>query len=231
MENITGFIYYLQNPITAEIFYVGATQVSLKNRLRTHYQHLREFERGLRGPNKRYKYLVDLRPIKATISLLEFVTDINKLEEREIFYIKHFRKINPNLTNMTDGGTGKCTSKYYTEKQLEEYSKKISKALKGIKKPNGFSENLSFKRKGLGNPAAKEMNKWIVCFQEDKAIKLFKYGFEINSFINNNRYAHGNVVGLLKRNGLKSYNYSWKYFCDCDKKSQDIVQSTYESWW
>ena len=27
-----GFVYYLQNPITSEIFYVGATEISLKNR-------------------------------------------------------------------------------------------------------------------------------------------------------------------------------------------------------
>ena len=71
MDTITGFIYYLQNPITGEIFYVGSTECSLKNRLRTHYQHLREYERGLRKHNKRYEYLLNLRPNKATIHLLE----------------------------------------------------------------------------------------------------------------------------------------------------------------
>ena len=126
MTAITGFIYYLQNPTTDEIFYVGSTECSLKNRLRTHYQHLREFERNLRKTNRRYEYLLKLRPLKATIHLLELVFTKEELEKREIFYIKHFRKINSNLTNMTDGGKGKCTSKYYTEKELEIYSLKIS---------------------------------------------------------------------------------------------------------
>ena len=49
MENKVpvGFIYYLQNPVTGEIFYVGATETSLKNRLRTHYQHLSEALKGI----------------------------------------------------------------------------------------------------------------------------------------------------------------------------------------
>ena len=66
--------------------------------------------------NKRYEYLLNLKEIKATIHLLEIVTEGN-LEEREMFYIEHFRNINPNLTNMTNGGPGKCTSLYYTEEE------------------------------------------------------------------------------------------------------------------
>lgn len=122
-----GFVYYLQNPITSEIFYVGATEVSLKNRLRGHYQHLSESLNGKRKMNKRMQYLLDLKPLKATIHLLEIITEGN-LEEREIFYIKHFRDINPNLTNMTNGGPGKCTSLYYTEEEKIKFGHKISKA-------------------------------------------------------------------------------------------------------
>ena len=125
-----GFIYYLQNPTTGEIFYIGSTQTSLLSRLRTHYQHLREFERGLRNTNKRYVYLQNLKPLKATIHLLEIVTTGN-LDERETYFIKLFRKLNANLTNMTDGGTGRCTSKYYTEQQMEAFCKKMSLTNKG----------------------------------------------------------------------------------------------------
>ncbi len=223
MTTITGFIYYLQNPITDEIFYVGSTECSLKNRLRTHYQHLREFERNLRKTNRRYEYLLKLRPTKATIHLLELVFTKEDLEKKEIFYIEQFRKINKNLTNMTDGGKGNCTSKYYTEKELEEYSLKISKSNKGKPKPKGFSENLSKLRKGLNNPATKEMIDWIVAFKDDKPIKLFKYGFEINTFTNN-KYAHGTVKEYIKRKGKTSLGYQWKYFSNCNKEIQDIVQ-------
>ena len=69
---------------------------------------------------------------------------------------------------MTDGGKGNCTSKYYTEKELEEYSLKISKSNKGKPKPKGFSENLSKLRKGLNNPATKEMIDWIVAFKDEE---------------------------------------------------------------
>lgn len=228
MDTITGFLYYLQNPITDEIFYVGATEISLRNRLRSHYQHLREFERGLRKTNKRYEYLVNLRPAKATIHLLEIVTNKDELIKREVFYIQHFRQINPNLTNMTDGGRGQHTSKYYTEQELEEYSAKISKANKGRSKPKGFAENLSATRKGLNNPAAKELDDWIVYGDNEKALGLFKYGFEINNFLNN-KNAYSNVCAYLKRDGILCYNYKWKYFSQCNKRVQDIVQSSYES--
>lgn len=228
METITGFIYYLQNPITDEIFYVGATETSLINRLRTHYQHLREFERGLRKSNKRYEYLLNLRPQKATIHLLELVFTKQELIKREVFYIQHFRKINKNLTNMTDGGRGQHTSKYYTEQELEDYSAKISKANRGKPKPRGFAENLSATRKGLDNPAAKELDDWIVYGNTEEALGLFKYGFEINTFLKN-KHAYGNVYRHLKRKGNLCYSYKWKYFSECNKEVQDIVQSSYES--
>lgn len=91
--------------------------------------------------NKRYNYLLNLKPTKATIHLLEIVTNGN-LESRETFYIKKFREINPNLTNMTNGGPGKCTSLYYTEEEKRKFGHRISQKLKGKKKPKGFAENL-----------------------------------------------------------------------------------------
>ena len=72
-STILGFIYCLQNPITGEIFYVGCTETSLKNRLKTHYQHLKEYQNGKRNENKRYLYLEKMLPLKAEIILLEIV--------------------------------------------------------------------------------------------------------------------------------------------------------------
>lgn len=226
MENIPlGFVYYLQNPNTGEIFYVGATQISLKNRLRTHYQHLLEMKKGQRKSNNRYEYLLNLQPVKATIHLLEVVTD-GDLFERERFYISKFREINPNLTNMTNGGQGQYTTEYYSEEQKIEYGQKISSALKGKKKPEGFSEHLSKIRKGLGNPAAKEIPiGWIVANENI----LFKYGFEINEYISN-KYAYGNIFNYFKnkRTG-KPYGHKWELFSKLSKEIQDIVQFSYEN--
>lgn len=222
-----GFIYYLQNPLTGEIFYVGSTTTSLVSRLRTHYQHLREYERGLRYENKRYVYLKNLRPVKATIHLIEIVTNAD-LDEREIFHIKNFRRSYPNLTNMTDGGRGKHTSKYYTEEQKKIYGEKISKSLKGRPKPDGFAEHLSNTRKGLGNPATKELKKWIVALDNlRKPLKLFKYGFEVNIWTNR-PFAYGNVYKKVGSNRLSYGNY-WEYYDNLPKELQDIVRSDYES--
>lgn len=222
-----GFIYYLSNPQTGEIFYVGATQVSIKNRLRTHYQHLKEVEKGKRKTNKRYEYLKNLRPLKAEIHLLEILTNID-IDKREKFYINLFRKANPKLTNMTDGGRGQHTSKYYTEKEMEKVSQKISKANKGKPKPEGFAENLSKMRKGLGNPATKELSKWIVCLKEEIPIRMFKYGFEINNFMSKPS-AYGNIYRNLDSVKSTHYGYRWKTFENCRKEIQDIVQSNYEN--
>lgn len=227
MENKVpvGFIYYLQNPVTGEIFYVGATETSLKNRLRAHYQHLSEALKGQRKMNRRYEYLSNILPNKAKIGLLEMVID-NNLEEREIFYISKFRELNPNLTNMTNGGAGKCTSLFYTEEEKIKFGHKISKSLKGKKKPKGFAENMSIKRKGLGNPATKEISiGWIVA---DKKY-LFKHGFEINSFLNN-KNAYGNIFSFFKNKRKGSpYHLEWEMFSNLDNETQDIVQATYES--
>jgi len=218
-----GFIYYLQNPTTGEIFYIGATEASLKNRLRTHYQHLREVDRGLRKTNNRYNYLFNLKPLKATIHLLEIVTEGN-LWEREKFYIKNFRELNPNLTNMTDGGPGNNTYKYQTDKNKQVIGLKISQKLKGKKKPRGFAENMSKKRQGINNPAAKELKNWIVADNK----YLFKYGFEINNFIES-KHAYGNVHRQIKLKNRKPYGYKWEYFSNIDIGLQDIVHTTYES--
>lgn len=223
-----GFIYGLRNPLTGEIFYIGSTECSLKNRLRTHYQHLREYQKGYRKINRRYKYLIDLLPVKAEIFLLEVVTN-EDLEKREMFFIKHFRNLNSNLTNMTDGGKGKHTTKYYTERQLEELSKKISKSNKGKPKPKGFAENLSKNRQGLNNPSAKPMSIGkLVCFKDNEPVRMFQYGFEINEFVNS-KSGFTNVLHALKNNSHRPYGYEFKKFNDCTKKVQDIVQSLYES--
>lgn len=222
-----GFIYGLVNPTTGEIFYVGATQTSLKNRLRTHYQHLREFERGIRKTNKRYVYLQNLRPLKCEIVLLELVINAD-IDEKESFYIKKYREINPNITNMTDGGKGKQTSKYYTEEEMLEYGAKLSKANKGKVISQAQKDFLSSTRKGLNNPNVHPLRIGsLVCFKDQLPVRMFKYGFEINNFIGS-KHAGSSVVkslGIAKN----QYGYEWKKFDDCTKEIQDIVQSLYEN--
>ena len=210
METITGFIYYLQNPTTGEIFYVGATEHPLNKRLWRHYQNLKEFERGARRANRRFLYLQNLLPIKATIHLLENVTTKEQLKNQEVFHINHFRAINPNLTNMTDGGTGQHTSKYYTEAEMEEYSAKLSKANSGRTVPQHIKDQLSETRMGINNPGAKAYIDPIVCIIDTQTTRVFLHSFEIDDFIGKVGAA-SNVSAYLKRGGGLCYKYKWRY--------------------
>lgn len=203
-----GFIYYLQNPITSEIFYVGATTTSLKKRWQKHYTDLNDYKLGKRKGNRRFDYLEKLLPLKARINILEIVSK-DKMCNRESFYIKLFRKINPNLTNMTDGGRGNDTCKYKTEEEKNKIAKKISKSLKGIKKPKGFAENLSKKRTGKNNPMASKLVDPIVADEK----YIFYYAFEINDFIGS-KHAASNVKRQMKIKGRRPYKYKWNYLSE-----------------
>ena len=212
-----GIIYYLQNPITSEVFYIGATATSLEKRLKKHYTDLNSCKRGERKNNKRFEYLEKLLPNKAEINVLEIVSE-NKMYKRESFYIKLFRQINPELCNMTDGGRGNDTIKYKTEKEKKKISKKISESLKGRKKPKGFSENLSKKRKGKNNPMASKFTDPIVANEK----YIFYYSFEINGFIGS-KHAAPNILKQMGIEGRRPYKYKWNYLSDLDNK-RDLIR-------
>lgn len=224
-NNLKGSIYCLQNPITKEIFYIGATKTKLIERLKKHYWDLDNYKKGKRKKNKRFEYLKNLLPTTVNIGLVELV-DIKELDNREKYWIQHYRNLNPNLTNSTVGGKGGDTYSFQSDEKKKEISNKISKSHKGKTKPKGFAENLSVTRQGTNNPNAKEISiGWIVC---DKT-HLFKYGFEINSFMDN-KYAYGNIFKGFKTKSIVTSNFkSFELFSDLKKEIQDIVQLSYES--
>ena len=224
MENNTlGNIYCLKNPTTNEIFYVGATIKTLEKRLKKHYWDLSSFKNGKREKNKRFEYLIQLEPKIAIIELIEQVP-ISLLEKKEKEYILKYKEIYPNLTNIAVGGKGGDIYSNHIQERKEEISLKISNALKGKAKPKGFSDKLSESRKGKANPNAKELLNWIVADNK----YLFKYGFEINTFIGS-KYAAGNVTRRLGMPNNNSYNRTWVLFSSLDKELQDIVRNLYES--
>lgn len=211
-------IYLLQNPVTNEIFYIGATTKNINERLSNHYKHLKECDNGKRRNNKRFDYLRELLPVKAKAILIESVA-IDMLDDKEIYYIEVFKNAGHKLTNMTDGGTGQHTSKYYTESQMDEYSEKISKANKGRKKPDGFAENLSKIRTGVGNTRAKELSPWIYCIKEGSIEMVFKYLFQMNDFFNS-KYANSNYI-MYKKGRLKScYGRQFKCFDELNEEDK-----------
>ena len=223
MENKQlGKIYYLKNPKTNEIFYVGATIKTLEERLNFHYKHLKEVQKGTRKNNVRFEYLLNLLPLKVDIVLIEEVP-ISLIEEKERYYITEYRKLYK-LLNIQNGGKGGDYYTLNTEERKKEISLKISNANKNKKKPIGFSENLSITRIGINNPNAKELKDWIVM---DNKI-LFKYGFEINEYFGN-KYAYGNISKRIKKLNQYPYGHYWCLFSSLNKELQDIVRNSYES--
>jgi hypothetical protein len=110
---------------------------------------------------------------------------------------------------------------------MEEYSKKISIANKGKAKPIGFAENMSLTRQGINNPNAKELEYYIVGIKGKKAI-VFKYGFQINNYLNK-KDGYGNVLKALKKDIGTPYGIKWIYYYEELKYVYDIVQYTSES--
>lgn len=186
-------------------------------------------QRGDRKTNRRYEYLISLLPEKATIGLLEEVNQDN-FQEKEKYYINMFRTINPNLTNMTDGGIGQNTFKYQLLDEQKIIGEKIRSANANRPKPLAFSLNLSENRTGAKNTmAGRSKIGWIVCFKDNIPIRMFKYGFEINQFTGS-KSGYGNVAKLFTKGAThKPYKHDWKKFSECSKEVQDIVESNYES--
>lgn len=219
-SNETLSIYGLVSPIDGKVVYVGATTKTLEYRLKQHYWHLNEAIKGRRQMNKRFEYLKNLLPLKVSIKCLYTTKDVNGLKWYESRYIKKYRKINPDLLNETDGGIGQNTHSYKSNEEIKEIGVKISNAIKGKSKPDGFAEHLSEIRKGLGNPGCKKLDEPIYAvnmYTQRRVNKTFEYGFEINTFVHKHN-AWSNVKKAINhisaRNGFRGqfqqcYGYWW----------------------
>ena len=127
-------IYKIENRSTGKI-YVGQTQRTLQERIREHKRKSRKLsliDRAIK------KYGIDA----FEITILEICDTLEKLNEREIFWIKELKCKMPNGYNMTDGGLGRIVTdeerKHKSESQKghivsEDTRKKISMANTGRK--------------------------------------------------------------------------------------------------
>ena len=207
-------IYFLKNPITNEIVYVGKTSdLDLKHYIKSKYWKLNEVIRGERNITPLFKLMKELLPTQLTIHLIKFVDESKPFQNAnftESYYIKEYSK-EYKLLNNTDGGDGGNTYKYKSDEEINIIGKKISEKLKGRKKPKGFAEHLSNIRKGINNPMVKGLDKKVGAYKGDLLVKTFKYGFEINEFIEN-KYAYSNVAKVLSgKLKYKPYGFTWKY--------------------
>ena len=92
-------LYYLADPITKEIRYIGITVKSLSSRLSNHIRHARAGEKNYRANWVRKILSQGLKPI---IELIEETTDFN----RESALIAEYRAKGFRLVNTTSGGEG-----------------------------------------------------------------------------------------------------------------------------
>lgn len=234
-----GFIYCLKDPRNNEIFYIGATESAPKDRLVGHYSHYKEYLLGKRGENQRFLKLKEFYPELAKIELLEIIQN-DDLYKKEIEYISKYKTF-CNLTNQTIGGEGGDTFTLQDRVNKLRISEIIQEKQTGLKKPEGFGENLSKSRMGANNPAAKKdgLTPWCVIFNKEIPEKLCKFPFEITEFLDfklgiENHKIHsgrtGNISKMLRKTGKsKSSGFEFIRFDLCSKEIQDIVQSNYEN--
>lgn len=136
------YIYCLKDPSTLEIRYVGKTKQKLYARLSAHKRYARTTLRPTHATNWINKLLKNnLSPI---IEVLEIVNE-DSWQDREKFWIKHYKSNGLNLTNTQEGGQGAYggdnTKSFLGRYHTEESKKKISIKNKAIVKTPKWIEN------------------------------------------------------------------------------------------
>lgn len=101
------YIYGLYDPRTGELRYVGKTHQTLQMRLK---RHMDDARRPAKASRHVYRWIGMLQRYNAmpVIRVIE-VTDQEHWEERERYWIKHYRESGARLCNHADGGAGKPT--------------------------------------------------------------------------------------------------------------------------
>lgn len=116
------FIYVIENPISQQVVYVGQTTVG-QRRFKAHLYSIKKAVTPIQKFLKKY-ISINLNPV---FKIIEYV-DAGNINSREMFWIEHYKSINPNLLNLTIGGEG-------TKGRIvsEETKKKMSSISKGRK--------------------------------------------------------------------------------------------------
>lgn len=234
-----GFIYALKNPLTDEIFYIGATESSPKDRLNSHYDHFLEYLKGKRNKTKKFEYFENLFPVLAEIELLEIVQN-DYLYKKEIEYISKYSKLYT-LVNQTIGGEGGDTFSLQEKVDKSRISELISIKASGRVMSESQKQMLSETRLGKNNPMAQnsKMPKCIM-FKNEIPLKVFQYPYEITEFFDNlfgsefhkkHSGRAGNISKGLKQKGKYiSSGYSFIRMDQFDELTiQDIVQTLEKS--
>jgi hypothetical protein len=218
----TIYIYALLD-LSGTPFYVGKTHC-LKQRKRGHKG---KANTGFVSPlyNK-------IRKLQSRGWVLEFqileICDILTWEERERFYIKHFRDMGLRMVNVTDGGENGCSSetakkgvetrrKNGTLAHTEETKRKLSQAHIGVPKSDSHKESLrkAWKRtpeqlKESSSKASKTSKgkiniKQYVCTSPDGKEYITTEG--LKKFCEEQELTHPNMIKVA--NGQRPQHKGW----------------------
>ena len=144
-------IYGLADPRKPEIIkYVGQTKKILKVRRDRHVSDsLRHLKQGRKPTHKEYWILsLHRENIKPEIAIIEENIEEKNVNERECYWIAHYRNIGQATTNFKDGGT-------FTKNNLKEIWERKNKE-KGIMTVEERKEFLLSLPKGSPRPPKKE---------------------------------------------------------------------------
>lgn len=150
-------VYVLKEPNTNEIRYVGVTTQELNQRLSQHINAAKNHEK--RHVCNWISTLLKegLRPV---IEQIDDVPD-NQWEEMEKYYIKTYRNIGCNLTNISEGGAGVVTADMRSKSSMERSAEGHKKAVYQInadleivkewKSATDAAKELGLKQSNIGN--------------------------------------------------------------------------------
>lgn len=139
-----AYIYALRDPRTNDIKYVGQTTRTLEKRVGEHIRHAKVYRHRTANWIKKLAKL----SLKPTIELLEEVS-LENIDERESYWITHYRELGIDLLNHTDGGEGVAGFKWSEESKRKQSERKQGIGFKLTEK--NVLDIYDLMRKGKGN--------------------------------------------------------------------------------
>jgi hypothetical protein len=220
-------IYYLQDPRSGEIRYIGkTTEKDFQKRYNSHLfegrnpKYITHKSRWIRGV-----ILANLIPIMGELDRLPYTKDWEWLES---YWIAQFKAWGFNLVNMTDGGEGnkgqlfskealvKRNDKLRGLKRTPEQCERMSNALMGRHLTEEHKQNT---RESIIKLQGKPVNQYDL---NGVFIQQFKCVIDAAIYLGN-RNKQANIHKCCDRKYVKyktAYGFIWRY------SNEDIVQST-----
>lgn len=115
-------LYYLVDPETKEIRYVGVTSVSLEKRLRGHISKSRIYRLDRKGLTHKAGWILSLKRkgLKPEINLLQSFANEQDCFDAERYWVDYFRNVGCDLTNSCAGGRGLFSPSESTRQKIRE---------------------------------------------------------------------------------------------------------------